>query len=273
LRSLGEPVPAWQRQLSVAAALPPLLIEYADYRRAHNGIAESTLVGDLNTAKQFLNHLRRRGRPLDQIALVDIDAFIQTVAARVSTSKVMDTCSSLRGFLRFLQMTGRQASDLASGVMAPRFRASARPPRTLPWRDVRRILGAIRRSDATGKRDFAMLLLLATYGPWCSGDSRPAPGGPGLECWSTESLQAQNKGPHPVAAVATGRQGVGRIPQTGATSRQRHHATVLEQEDALHANNQWRDSPSHPAVREACGCFGEGARGSHLSSQPCEQAD
>jgi integrase/recombinase XerD len=164
LRSLGEPVPAWRRQLAVAATLPPLLNEYADYRRAHNGIAESTLVGDLNTAKQFLNHLRRRGRPLDQVALVDIDAFIQTVAARVSTSKVTDTCSSLRGFLRFLQMTGRQASDLASGVMAPRFRASARPPRTLPWRDVRRILRAIRRSDATGKRDFAMLLLLATYG-------------------------------------------------------------------------------------------------------------
>lgn len=48
--------------------------------------------------------------------------------------------------------------------MAPRFRASARPPRTLPWRDVKRILRAVRRSDPTGRRDCAMLLLLATYG-------------------------------------------------------------------------------------------------------------
>jgi integrase len=53
---------------------------------------------------------------------------------------------------------------LASGVMAPRFRVSERPPRTLPWRDVRRILQGIRRSEPPGKRDFAMLLLMATYG-------------------------------------------------------------------------------------------------------------
>ena len=73
-------------------------------------------------------------------------------------------CSSLRAFLRFLHTTGRLQADLASGVMAPRFRVSERPPRTLPWREVRRILQAIRRSEPPGKRDFAMLLLLATYG-------------------------------------------------------------------------------------------------------------
>jgi integrase/recombinase XerD len=73
-------------------------------------------------------------------------------------------CSSLRAFLRFLHTTGRLQTDLASGVMAPRFRASERPPRTLPWPDVRRILQVIRRSEPPGKRDFAMLLLLATYG-------------------------------------------------------------------------------------------------------------
>lgn len=90
--------------------------------------------------------------------------FVQAIAARVSTSTVADTCSSLRAFLRFLQTSGRLDSDLASGVMAPRFRASARPPRTLPWRDVKRVVRAVRRSDPTGRRDFAMLLLLTTYG-------------------------------------------------------------------------------------------------------------
>jgi len=164
MRSLGEAVPAWRKQSVTPAALPRLLSEYADYRRAHNGVAESTLVRDLDTAKQFLKHLRQQRRRLDRIALVDIDAFIKTVAARVSTGTVTDTCSSLRGFLRFLRIAGHLDADLASGVMSPRFHASARPPRTLPWQDVRRILGAIRRSDPTGKRDFAMLLLLATYG-------------------------------------------------------------------------------------------------------------
>jgi integrase/recombinase XerD len=160
---LGEPVPAWRKQRATPA-LPPLLSDYAGYRTAHNGTAETTLRKDLDTARRFLLHLRGRRRPLKGIGLRDIDAFVQAVAARVSTSTVADTCSSLRAFLRFLQMSGRLNSDLASGVMAPRFRASARPPRTLPWCDVKRILRAVRTSDHTGRRDFAMLLLLTTYG-------------------------------------------------------------------------------------------------------------
>jgi integrase/recombinase XerD len=114
--------------------------------------------------QQFLQYLRRRRRMLGHVALVDIDGFIQKNAQRLSKARVADICSSLRTFLRFLHTTGRLQTDLASGVMAPRFRVSERPPRTLPWQDVRRILQVIRRSEPPGKRDFAMLLLLATYG-------------------------------------------------------------------------------------------------------------
>lgn len=163
LRSMGEAVPAWRKPASVAA-LPTLLNEYAAYRRAHNGVAEATLRRDLDTARRFLDCTRQRRRCLSRIDLRDIDAFVRAVAATVSTSTVADTCSSLRAFLRFLRATGYIKKDLATGVMSPRFRASSRPPRTLPWRDVRSILQAIRRSDSTAKRDFAMLLLLATYG-------------------------------------------------------------------------------------------------------------
>lgn len=75
-----------------------------------------------------------------------------------------DDCSSLRSFLRFLQTTGRVDGDLAKCVVAPRVRKWARPARTLPWQEVKRILHAIGRSEPPGKRDFAILLLLATYG-------------------------------------------------------------------------------------------------------------
>jgi integrase/recombinase XerD len=163
LRSLGITVPTWRSEPE-APTLPPLLSEYCGYRRAHNGVAESTLKRDIDTVQQFLQHLLRRRRMLDKVALVDTDRFIEKAAERLSKAKVVDMCSSLRAFLRFLHTTGRLQTDLASGVMAPRFCASERPPRTLPWRDVRRILQVIRRSEPPGKRDFAMLLLLATYG-------------------------------------------------------------------------------------------------------------
>src|SRR5258708_5275684 len=75
-----------------------------------------------------------------------------------------DRCSSLRSFLRFLRMTGRSRHDLATCVVAPRIRMAERPPRALPWVDVRRILRSILQTRSPGKRDYAMLLMMATYG-------------------------------------------------------------------------------------------------------------
>src|SRR4051794_23024867 len=124
LRSLGALVPAWKDKPE-PLVLPPLLNEYCEYRRAHAGVAEATLTRDIDTVQRFLQYLRGRRRMLDHVALVDIDGFIGKNAERLSRARVADICSSLRVFLRFLRTTGRLRADLASGVMAPRFRASA----------------------------------------------------------------------------------------------------------------------------------------------------
>jgi len=89
---------------------------------------------------------------------------VRALSTRLSKRTVADTCSSLRAFLRFLYMTGRLRTDLAGGVIAPRYRIDERPPRCLPWNDVQKILRAISRREAPGKRDYAIGLLLATYG-------------------------------------------------------------------------------------------------------------
>ncbi len=163
LRALGETVPAWHGQPETQP-LSPLFNEYREYRRAHNGVAESSLVRDLDVAQRFHQHLRDRRRTIHTARLVDLDAFVGELATRLSKSTVADNCSSLRSFLRFLQATGRVDTDFAKSLVAPRVRKDARPPRTLPWQDVKRILRSIRRSEPPGKRDFAILLLLATYG-------------------------------------------------------------------------------------------------------------
>ena len=163
LRALGVASPPW-RVKSEAAPLPPLLCEYRQFRKAHCGVSDRTLRRDIDTARALLALLRSRRRPVEQTSLSDIDVFVSNAAARFSMSTVADTCSSLRGFLRFLHVTGRIACDLADGVMRPRFRLSQRPPRTLPWDEVRRILRSIEKKRSPGRRDFAIILLLATYG-------------------------------------------------------------------------------------------------------------
>ena len=162
LRALGTSLPPWRE--FTPESLPPLLQEYRAYRRVNQGVADSTLHRDLLTARKFLRVLQRRRKLLENAALTDVDAFVRHCAKRVSKSTVADACSSLRAFLRFLQTTARVSTDLARNVIAPRFRLSERPPRTLPWKDVRRILQSIPRSVPPGKRDFAILLLLSTYG-------------------------------------------------------------------------------------------------------------
>jgi integrase/recombinase XerD len=163
LRALGESLPAWD-SAPATQTMPPLLNEYREYRRVHNGVAESTLVRDLDVAQRFHQHLRDKRRTIRTPRLVDLDTFVQELSSRMSTSTVADHCSSLRSFLRFLQATGRVDADLAKSVVAPRVRKEARPPRTLAWKDVKRILRSIEPSEPPGKRDLAILLLLATYG-------------------------------------------------------------------------------------------------------------
>lgn len=163
LHSLGMQLPPW-RDKRAPQSLPPVLSEYCQYRRAHNGISERTLVRDIETAQSFVEQLRCRNKSLQRATLADVDVFVRKLCSRVSKRTVADSCSSLRAFLRFLHMTRRLPADLASGVIAPRFRLHDRPPRTLPWREVQQILRSVSRVKPPGKRDFAIMLLLATYG-------------------------------------------------------------------------------------------------------------
>jgi len=162
LRDLGTPLPQWREKPT--PQLPPLVSEYCKYRRLHNGVSDGTLIRDIETARGFLLRLRSRMKPVERMTLNDVDAFVRNLSTRLATRTVADTCSSLRAFLRFLHITGKLSADLAGAVMAPRYRIDEHPPRTLPWRDVQKILHSISRSKAPGKRDFAIMLLLATYG-------------------------------------------------------------------------------------------------------------
>lgn len=98
------------------------------------------------------------------VRIADVDRFVDGLAARRSRRTVAGMCSALRCFLRFLRTTGRIPCDLAADVVAPRFRSDERPPRALPWKTIQRILGAIPRHEAVGRRDYAAFLLMATYG-------------------------------------------------------------------------------------------------------------
>jgi integrase len=99
-----------------------------------------------------------------RLKLTDIDALVMDRSRHWAVASVMALCAGLRQFLRFLHASGRLKADLAGAVMRPYARTGSFPPRALPWEDVQRILQAIDRSSPIGRRDYALLLMMSTYG-------------------------------------------------------------------------------------------------------------
>jgi len=163
ISALGVALPEWSPK-RVQPQVSPLLKEYCEFRRRHRGVAEGTLQRDLGDARIFLSLLRMSGKAVSRMTVSDIDAFVSQQAEHMSRRTVARSCTSLRSFLRFLRSTGRLRRDLATCVIAPRVRIAERPPRALPWSDVKRILGSIPQAQSPGKRDFTMLLMMTLYG-------------------------------------------------------------------------------------------------------------
>lgn len=163
LKLMGVEVPVW-RPAPSPRQWSPLLTMYSQHRTEHRGVSPATLARDMDVASGFIRSLRQHGRTPTTVRVVDVDTFVDELSVRLSRRTVAGLCSALRCFLRFLTVIGRIRRDLASCVIAPRYRSDERPPRALPWAAVRRILRVIPRDTAIGRRDFAMLLLMATYG-------------------------------------------------------------------------------------------------------------
>lgn len=104
--------------------------------------------------------------PLDLSALcaADITTFVQRHARRHGASYSRKLVAATRSFLRYLYYKGLHKQDLARFVPRVARWALSTLPKHLPARDVRRVLAACDRRTALGRRDYAILLLLARLG-------------------------------------------------------------------------------------------------------------
>jgi len=82
----------------------------------------------------------------------------------LSRASLQHDVGALRGFLRFLVVDGRVPPGLDRQIDTPRLYRLEQLPRALPWETVRALLRSIDTTSAMGLRDYAMFLLIATYG-------------------------------------------------------------------------------------------------------------
>jgi site-specific recombinase XerD len=140
------------------------LQQYENHLRKDRGLAENSLRVYLPLIRTFLaSKLVDKGFPQSLTALGIRDFVIGQTRNR-SPEYVRLLATALRSFCRFLFLSGQIPVDLSPSVpRVCKYRQST-PPAFLSPDEVTRALAATDRSTPTGRRDYAILLLLARLG-------------------------------------------------------------------------------------------------------------
>ena len=145
--------------IHLVPAMQTVLRDYEQYCRDRLQLQPSTLHGRTKEVTIFLDFLHsRKARALGQIQALDLSEFVSCrdhsqpkTAARI--------VSDVRSFLRFLTMRGILQKDLSQDLPKIRVPRDATIPSVWEHELVVRLLEAVDRSSAKGKRDYAILLL------------------------------------------------------------------------------------------------------------------
>ncbi len=144
-----------------------LLIRYNEHLLRVRGLAQVTRDGCLRGARVFLRWYRERhpGHALGDLLGSDVLKFvIEAFGWPHTTTWKKRICCDARSFLRYLRWEGIISLDLDRTIPSiPQWRL-AKIPCHLPWEKVRELIDSVDTDTAEGKRDKAILLLIATLG-------------------------------------------------------------------------------------------------------------
>jgi site-specific recombinase XerD len=174
----GEAAPllrllAMLRKIEVTRAKPleprncqqRLTDKYRRYLLQERGLAESTLVNYIPFAEQLLfKRFGNRDLNLLELSATDVTKFLQSRAHQLSPGRAKLLVTALRSFLRYLQHQGEILVDLARCVPPVATWSLSTLPKFLPAGAVQRVLDHCERNTMVGKRNYAVLLLLARLG-------------------------------------------------------------------------------------------------------------
>lgn len=104
---------------------------------------------------------------LSRLCARDVALFVQRRAPQLHLGRAKILISALRSFLQYTRYRGDIRLDLAAAVPSAANWSMASIPRGIAPDQVRRLLAQINRDTAVGRRDYAILLLLARLGLRC----------------------------------------------------------------------------------------------------------
>jgi len=138
---------------------------FETYLRTERGLADTTIAYYVPFVQGFLTDRFGKGRVrLSRIGAHDVVRFVQRQAPRLHLKRAKQLTTALRCYLHFARYRGSIALDLAAAVPAVANWSMASIPRAIPANAITRVLTAIDRRTPVGRRDYAIVLLLARLG-------------------------------------------------------------------------------------------------------------
>jgi site-specific recombinase XerD len=143
---------------------PNILREYHKYQRNVQGVLESTVYQRLLFVRPFVRHFGDSRAKIREIRAGEVHQYVMKAVPKLSRKYCKEFLCALRSFFKFILFKGYTNARLSDALpKLPNWRLSD-IPRGIEWESVQKLLAAPNRSRPNGKRNYAFLLLLASYG-------------------------------------------------------------------------------------------------------------
>lgn len=139
--------------------------DYMDFLRDVRGLKDSSLYHDFLYLGRFEFFLKEIALDnIQDLTPAVLSAFITAQGGVACKSTMQTITASLRRFLRYLFLQGAISKDLSQDVHRPVIYRWRTLPRAIEWKDIKRMLDAVDCRSILGRRDYALLVIMITYG-------------------------------------------------------------------------------------------------------------
>lgn len=138
---------------------------YEQYLLDVRGLAPTTIVSYMPFVRNFLTKQFGPGRvSIPKLRATDVIQFVQEQAPKLHVKRARGMTTALRSLLQYASYRGNATSHLQAAVPTVANWSMQSIPRAIAADQVLQLLATIDRSSARGRRNYAILLLLARLG-------------------------------------------------------------------------------------------------------------
>jgi len=145
--------------------ITPFFEDYLNFCRFYRGLSPGTIkmhrywilcLGKYLQAKEI--------KDFKSIKITDLDEFVLNYTSSLSRGSIHFMQVVLRSFLRYLFIVGEISRDLSLHILSPKIYRDKLIPRYISREEIKLVLKQVDTRTIVGKRDYAILVLLVSYG-------------------------------------------------------------------------------------------------------------